>query len=267
MHRTLLALLPLLAAALRAPAPSSVAPQRRAPATRRSVLFTMPLAAAATVAAMPSLRANAACSCPKGLASCVCTDDDDTVGKRSSINQKRADAAGRDAIQSKKEISEMRQAYDEAPIIVRTKEPTLGRSKTSASARAVVNGERPKTESVQADFVGLSGGGSLNYGEIDKNQARERFLKILAETVDKREREYGFELDANDIKQIESVLRIKYCGPQGKPLLRPRCARPCSSRAFPKRGLAFPDAIRLTRKVLHTFFFSLPLDAGLIGPC
>ena len=53
------------------------------------------------------------------------------------------------------------------------------------------------------------------YGEIDKTQARERFVKILAETVDKREKEYGFELDADDIKQIEGVLRIKYCGPQG----------------------------------------------------
>ena len=37
----------------------------------------------------------------------------------------------------------------------------------------------------------------------------------LVDTVLKREAEYGFELDANDIKQIESVLRVKYCGKEG----------------------------------------------------
>ena len=29
------------------------------------------------------------------------------------------------------------------------------------------------------------------------------------------EAEYGFELDADDIKQIEGVLRNKYCGKEG----------------------------------------------------
>lgn len=50
---------------------------------------------------------------------------------------------------------------------------------------------------------------------VDKNQARQRFLKIVADTVAKREAEFGFELDLDDIKQVESVLRNKYCGPQG----------------------------------------------------
>ena len=65
------------------------------------------------------------------------------------------------------------------------------------------------------DRGGLTGYGSMEYGEINVAAAKKRFNDILAETVARREAEYGFELDADDIKQVESVLRIKYCGPQG----------------------------------------------------
>lgn len=209
--RLLFALFLLLQPVASLHVPGSTRPIRRTVATRRSVAFGLPLAAAA--AALRPQSALAACSCPKGFDSCVCTDDEPT-NKKSSVNQKRADAAGREAITSKQEIAQMRAMYDDAPIIVRSQQPKLGRSSTSASAKKETEA-RPTIVSVQPDFVGLSGGGSLNYGEIDKNEARQRFLKILSETVDKREAEYGFELDANDIKQIESVLRVKYCGPQG----------------------------------------------------
>ena len=50
---------------------------------------------------------------------------------------------------------------------------------------------------------------------VDPTDAKRRFRQILFETVVKREQEYGFELDADDIKQVETVLRVKYCGPQG----------------------------------------------------
>ena len=51
--------------------------------------------------------------------------------------------------------------------------------------------------------------------EKDVNAAKARFNEILAETVARREAEYGFELDANDIRNIADVLRVKYCGKEG----------------------------------------------------
>ena len=65
------------------------------------------------------------------------------------------------------------------------------------------------------DRGSLTGFGTQNYAEMDKDGAKKRFMEIVADTVAKREAEYGFELDADDIKQIEAVLRIKYCGKEG----------------------------------------------------
>jgi hypothetical protein len=45
--------------------------------------------------------------------------------------------------------------------------------------------------------------------------AKARFAAIVAQTVEKREAQFGFKLDADDIKEIEKVLRPKYCGPSG----------------------------------------------------
>ena len=62
---------------------------------------------------------------------------------------------------------------------------------------------------------GLTGYGSMEKGDISKQDAQARFADIVAQTVAKREQEYGFELDANDVRQIADVLSVKYCGPEG----------------------------------------------------
>ena len=68
---------------------------------------------------------------------------------------------------------------------------------------------------LMVDRGSLTGFGTQNYADINVAQAKARFQEIVVETVMKREAEYGFELDANDVKQIESVLRVKYCGKEG----------------------------------------------------
>lgn len=42
-----------------------------------------------------------------------------------------------------------------------------------------------------------------------------RFDLIVQENIKKREAKLGFELDKDDIESLVSVLRLKYCGPQG----------------------------------------------------
>ena len=69
--------------------------------------------------------------------------------------------------------------------------------------------------SVRLQRGALTGYGSMEKGEISAQDAKARFAEIVLQTVEKREREFGFELDAADVKQIADVLRVKYCGPEG----------------------------------------------------
>ena len=46
----------------------------------------------------------------------------------------------------------------------------------------------------------------------DLNLAEEKLAEILAANVAKKEKEYGFKLDAEDVKDVEDILRNKYCG-------------------------------------------------------
>lgn len=148
----------------------------------------------------------------------MCTEDDPETAKASTrtIQRKRADAAGREAAQSEAEIKDLRRAGDTA---LTSDEAATTRARDAAAKakgqQRVVISAGASDGPTQYAPGGLTGFGSQNFSEIDASGARRRFLEILAETVAKREEEYGFELDANDIKQIESVLRIKYCGKEG----------------------------------------------------
>lgn len=46
-------------------------------------------------------------------------------------------------------------------------------------------------------------------------EARYRFADMLAQTVAKQEAQTGFTLDASDVRELEAILRVKYCGPEG----------------------------------------------------
>ena len=162
---------------------------------------------------MAPLSAQAVCSCPKGFDSCVCTDDDTAVK-----GVTRLDAAGRDAKESAAEIAGIRamaEPEQKAPSRRADSSPALkGRRAPPREQQAAATLDSGPTY-VMPDRNGLTGGGTQEYGDMDKTDARRRYLSILFETVAKREAEYGFELDAKDIQQVDSVLRIKYCGPQG----------------------------------------------------
>ena len=47
------------------------------------------------------------------------------------------------------------------------------------------------------------------------NLAEEKLAAILVKKVKEREEQLGFKLDADDIREVENILRNKYCGPQG----------------------------------------------------
>ena len=174
----------------------------------RRAAFTLPLAALA----LP-LAASAKCIC-RTATDCECTDDKegDAAG---SIQRKRADAAGREAEMSRKEILFYRDSdamtSDEAAV---TKARGKG-AKPQPKEQAKVSAGASDPRDMMVDRGSLTGFGTQNYSDIDKDAARKRFLEILFDTVAKREAEYGFELDADDIKQIEGVLRNKYCGKEG----------------------------------------------------
>ena len=47
------------------------------------------------------------------------------------------------------------------------------------------------------------------------NEAEQKLADVLAKTVAEKEAALGFKYEANDIDDIEQILRAKYCGPQG----------------------------------------------------
>lgn len=115
-------------------------------------------------------RANAKCSCPTGIDSCVCTDEAPTT---------------KNNVERLKEF-------------------------------------RPRTEDAQwrrveaTEQLQLQAGSSQQLtGRTDRDEAKQRFADVVAKTAKKREADLGFALDAEDIKELEGILRIKYCGPEG----------------------------------------------------
>jgi len=178
--------------------------------SRREICALLPLAPLI----LAPQRCNAKCTCPSGLNSCICTDDEPESSPKSkspTIKKKRVDAAARDLEDSKQE----RDAFDAfAASTANGKTPVKNPGPGSpAQARGPTPGTQAPPQQAQA--LGLSGGGSQNAGEVDVAGAKARFRAIVLQTAEVREREYGFELDAADIKQIENALRPKYCGPQG----------------------------------------------------
>ena len=195
------------AAALQPPSRSAPLPSPIGSVSRRAALAALPLAFAA-----PAQRAAAICSCPKGFDSCVCTDEKSDASVV-TIQKKRADAAGRDAAQSRREVLMLR---SEDQLTSDEQATTRARDQAKAKQQQLkVSAGASDPRDMIIARGGLTGGGSQNYGDINVMEAKRRFQDIVVDTVLKREAEYGFELDANDIKQIESVLRVKYCGKEG----------------------------------------------------
>lgn len=169
--------------------------------SRRDICAALPL-----IPLLAAQRCGAVCTCPNGFDSCVCTADPEPVissvkkGAVGTVKKRRVDAAARDLDDARDE----RAAYD-----------SYVSGKQQAGPKGAAKSAAVQSAPAQAQYLGLSGGGSQNSGEVDTGGAKERFAMIVRQTVQKREAEFGFELDADDIKQIEAVLRPKYCGKAG----------------------------------------------------
>merc|ERR1719487_149958 len=190
-------------------APDAVGALVSARPTRRTALFTLP---ALTSVFLPR-PARAVCSCPSGLDSCVCTADDPAkVAERLARDpsgKKRADAAGREMIAGQQERVELGLGSQvAAPAKVQAKAPKAAPGVAPAVASPV-----PESYGVQPGYLGLSGGGDL--GDVSVQEAKARFAKIVLETKLKREAQFGFELEPEDVRQIADSLRPKYCGQFG----------------------------------------------------
>ena len=177
--------------------------------SRRAALLALPFALSAS-------PAFAVCSCPNGFASCVCTEDDgEKQASTVTIQKKRADAAGREAVESRAEILYYREDALSSDEAATTKARNNAKAKGGAPSGPTISAGASDPRSMRVEVGSLSGFGSQNFDDIDKDSAKARFREILLKTVKQREAEYGFELDADDIKQIEGVLRNKYCGKEG----------------------------------------------------
>ena len=177
-------------------------PCARGLSRRRALRTLLPLP---VLLAAPG-QTKATCVC-RTLNECECTENNKQL-----YEKRRVDAAGRDLKQSLKELKEL-QGGDQ-PLPRKIVKP-LQRSETTAPVYSAPPEFGMSSGSVRVDSLGLSGGGSMNGGEVDVAGAKARFKEIVRKTVQKREADFGFELDAADIKQIEDVLRPKYCGPAG----------------------------------------------------
>ena len=54
-----------------------------------------------------------------------------------------------------------------------------------------------------------------NFNERSVSDAKARFADVLAQTVEKKEAQLGFELEPDMVKDLEKILRVRYCGPDG----------------------------------------------------
>ena len=224
-------LIPALLLAVRPPTPSprsnevprrsAAPPLVRTGVDRRNVLQLLPL----VMLSQGAGSASAVCSCPKGLDSCVCDDQPAaTTSFGGSSKRVRADAAGRDADDSKRyreEIFGVTSSSSPPPRKAQQGLTGLSESRTKRNAELANSKPAAKAEAIGytgaavPGYGGLTGGGSQNYGDVDVQEARARFADIVARTVAKREADLGFELDKDDIKSLISVLATKYCGPAG----------------------------------------------------
>lgn len=192
------------------------------PPTRRQALQRYALPCLGAVLGLPAAprSALAACSCPKGFDSCVCDGEKGDATKGALGPKRRADAAGRDLQDTLRESRELQEyiklTEDPKALAAAEKKAKAEYDKRAKQAKAAVDAPPPPGSDIQVvGTLGLSGGGGQGYGDVDVAGAKQRFREIVMQTARKREAEYGFELDAADIKQIEDVLRPKYCGKEG----------------------------------------------------
>jgi len=191
---------------------SQLAGQPRPVLSRRiSLLLSLAMLGAPKYALAKKL-----CSCPSGPDSCVCKEiaESDSALNLDPSGKRRADAAGRDAIDSRRDVVQMRREMDQEQANPKEGNRNMSREKQTRAAETT-RSEMPPVTAAAPRYLGLSGGGSLEGNEVDASGAKARFRQIVQDTARKREAELGFKLDEEDVAQIADSLRAKYCGPAG----------------------------------------------------
>ena len=201
---TRVTLLALLAAVASTTALEVPPPRWRPPLTRRAALALVPLVAAPRLGAAPAHAASCVCTTPTD---CVCSDAVTATGESTKNMNKRADAAGRDANQSRREVEQMRAAEEGAAV---------GRPKGGGKQKGGAGGG-PGSLDVNALPAQLASTSEAtqNFNERSVSDAKARFADVLAQTVEKKEAQLGFELEPDMVKDLEKILRVRYCGPDG----------------------------------------------------
>jgi len=191
-----------VAVSMQAPTGAQPPPRR---VSRRSFVL-LPLALAALGAPKRAL-AKTSCTCPAGPESCVCEKvvDDDVMDNR---------------IGPLTEAGKLDYAAADAKLGVSQKQ----KSNSIWFGRALENTEPVKNPSFlleqTVDYIpDLAVKKSFFQVEAerqDKSLAKQKFAKVIAQTVAQREKELGITFNDADIAQLADALKPKYCGKDGQ---------------------------------------------------
>jgi len=178
------------------------------PTTRRAAvrfLLATPIGLGVGFAPLEAARA-ATCTCVTPD-NCVCTGEQGTGGgefQRQQLKElKKVQAGGLYTSQTTTFSN-----YDQE---IRSSGKKTAAASPAAKGRQA--GAVPRDE--KKDLVPVTGLGTQNFGEASSDEARRKFAEIVKSKVADREKQLGFELDADDIRDLEQGLRVKYCGPTG----------------------------------------------------
>ena len=91
--------------------------------------------------------------------------------------------------------------------------PSTGRWPTGAVQQHAVAGAARASR--RHATIGLATAVLFHGRAAQANLAEEKLADVLAKKVKESEAQLGFKLDADDIRELENLLRNKYCGPSG----------------------------------------------------
>lgn len=141
---------------------------------------------------------------------CICNGKDDgktAVGEFERQQQKEIDKIKKGGLYTTQTSSFSNYEYAGGP----SSPPAKGGGKGGKGEKPVERKARDETK----DLTPVKGLASQNFADADKSEAKRKFAEIVRQKVTEREAKLGFELDAEDIKDLEQGLRVKYCGPSG----------------------------------------------------
>tara|TARA_B110001452_G_scaffold236640_1_gene216043 strand:+ start:677 stop:1339 length:663 start_codon:yes stop_codon:yes gene_type:complete len=184
--------------------------RQAAPPLRHSRRAALQQALFLPIALVPlSAHAGQQCTCVTPD-SCVCNGVDDgqtAIGEFERKQQREVNKIKMGGLQTSQTSTFSNYEYALPP------PPPPPGAKGKAGAKGDKLAER-KARDEAKDLVAVKGLASQDF-DTDKSEAKRKFAAIVQQKVAEREAKLGFELDADDIKDLEKPLRIKYCGPSG----------------------------------------------------